>query len=563
MSNITLHHVPQTIEDLPSEHAKIWADYNAYIDFVKQNIIDVFEKGYPIFTNPFLRFNYLEFIKAVPVALYQTFSCRHCKSFFDEYSSLFYIDETNTVRPVLFHHPLLGNTFTPYVKTYWDSVLKHPLIAVDYDTLVCNFDHFQNTQRKWGNPSIVTTGEADVDWIAVQTDKNSVKAGPFVYKHFSMELPEKFCIMDDDLMYSLREKMKKTECVNAMSLLSKFTSKDMLKTLSLLVDCNFNTELVRQELEWFYEIAKTCEASPKQFNDAIVVRMIHKRSATFLFHSYELIEKLLHEAKSDIDVSDTVRKLCLGDADTSDPITVELINETDEFIVNNGYESAFRRRHALLSDVPTIWKPINRTSTSAFYDINTKPTSISMGELVTMLPYIDDISFKMDNNLYPFVGLTTACDVNSKPIFKWDTEKRNPISMYCYHGLSNASQMSMVVDRWYKVIGITLPPHLLNTDTYDQMIKTFGNGYILLIDGCKDSANDVPLSLFSETLKPEFAPYARVIDRFSIVNLLDKNEDDKRECQGIMVASGMRITKMHLIVTFKDSTVVMYVVDSL
>ena len=561
MSNIALHHVPQTIEDSPSEHAKIWADYNAYIDFVKQNVKDVFEKGYPIFSNKFLRFKYLEFIKAVPVSLYQVFGCRHCKSFFDEFGSLFYIDETNTVRPVLFHHPILGNVFTSYVKSYWESVVKHPLFAIDNDTLVCNFYQYENTQHKWGNTSIVTTGEADIDWLGVQTDKNSVKAGPYVYKHFSVEMLPIYVASGDKVTTTVMEMLKKPQCVNALSLLSEFTSNDILKTLSLLVDCDFDTGIVRQSLEWLHEIAKTCESSPKSFKDAIIVRMIYQRSINELYHSYGLIRELLSCSKNGDDIKEYARKLVLGDGATEEPISTELIQQTDEFIMKNGYESAFKRRHALLKDVPLIWQPTTRSSSNAFYDINVKPTSISMGELVTMLPDIDDISFKMDNNLYAFMGLTTASDVDSKPILIWDTDKRNPISMYCYSSLTGAKQMSMVVDRWYKVSGITLPPHLLNTETYDEMVKKYGTGYILLIDGCKDAAEEVCLSLFSETLKPVFKPYERVIDRFSLVNLLDKNDDDVRECQGLIVSQGMRVPKMHLIVNFKDSTTVMYVVD--
>lgn len=188
-----------------------------------------------------------------------------------------------------------------------------------------------------------------------------------------------------------------------------------------------------------------------------------------------------------------------------------------------GLARALERRYARLDEIELSWVPprvkaLRRsglfghlmTARSREYVAPTRgvPAATMTWDkfLRTVLPGAEDIRVDLVGSM-PFIGLTTAVHDDAPPILKWDRDdERNPFAWYLYHNGSTPSDWGMNAG-WAKVNAITQLPPMWGSVPQ----KHLGEGFILVLDGCRDQRN-AGNALFPECLRNELHGVRSVIE---------------------------------------------------
>lgn len=260
------------------------------------------------------------------------------------------------------------------------------------------------------------------------------------------------------------------------------------------------------------------------------------------------------------------------------------LEEARKFVTENGLTPALKRRYASLEDGKRwLWKtPVTEQSkvdqddpfaSVAVKDSKKETTTAINGGNVSFLRFVDEILPKATSlsMVFPqynsgredFIQFVTASDTEAKPIIKWDkSENRNPVSSFCYHNGSNASDWFEHTSTDRAVKGFSFLPDEFNSDKTVMRYGLPETGIVIIIEGCQEK-NNPGLALFPEILLPELRPARRVIEEFSNKGKLDPRLEGTEPLAGIHFNSNtMNNRQFTFNVTLDSGTIATYRVTS-
>lgn len=215
--------------------------------------------------------------------------------------------------------------------------------------------------------------------------------------------------------------------------------------------------------------------------------------------------------------------------------TAGAVKAAEEAFAKLGAGPALRRRYATMADIlETTWTPkfaeAAAPAASLFGNIKTKEATAAPASMklppVTMtwarfvaevLPGAEKIESLQSAFREQYATLVTADVTDALPILQWDnTEFRNPVSAFAYHGGSRPADF-MLAPGWVVVKLVTPLPFLWSPGDFSH----HGAGALLVLEGARDTGKGHSQSaIFADTLKSEFHAYRSVIEAYSKSNPL-------------------------------------------
>lgn len=130
----------------------------------------------------------------------------------------------------------------------------------------------------------------------------------------------------------------------------------------------------------------------------------------------------------------------------------------------------------------------------------------------TVLPGAEKIEAYIHSSLrMNFIAMTTAVHEDAPPVLKWDREDaRNPVAWYLYHGGSLSSQWGLL-SGWALVNAIVPLPPMWGEEPQPHL----GEGFVLVLDGCRDSQTMQGNALFPECLRGDLHGVRSTIEAYS------------------------------------------------
>jgi hypothetical protein len=192
---------------------------------------------------------------------------------------------------------------------------------------------------------------------------------------------------------------------------------------------------------------------------------------------------------------------------------------------------SLERRFARLEDLETLWAPktkeVTHSAASGVFShlkTRTKPHPEDIGGAVTLtwekfartvLPTAEAMEFQVPNH-GAFIALVTAANSDAANILQWD----NPVSWYVYNGGASASRFNLSPG-WTKVNAVTTLPSTWG----ERPLLHQGEGAILILEGCRDTAHSVSGGFFVEQLKSEYHSIRRTLEAYMMnAAIAGKNE---------------------------------------
>jgi hypothetical protein len=229
------------------------------------------------------------------------------------------------------------------------------------------------------------------------------------------------------------------------------------------------------------------------------------------------------------------------------PSTVSDANleQAEKIVAQLGSAGSLRRRFAKLADVKTIWTPKPPTESdrgsSVFGHLKSRQddnVTVNISRQVitwekfarTVLPSADSLQVLMPF-LGSFFGLVTAVDPTAPPILQWDTEPRNPVSVYHYHGGSLASNWGLRAGDWVTVTAVfERPAHWYHPEKFSHHERA----PMLALAGAKDLQYRQGGSFFPETLRSEYHGVREAMEAYAGRAVIEgKDEGDANGITGI------------------------------
>ena len=394
-------------------------------------------------------------------------NCNHCNNFIKRYGNIVSVDKDNNIMSIFdieieavseYHNSVIllskllrgAKIKSTFTETF------NSLKSLPYEQCTKSNEQFALGTAK--NVKRYTQEEADLYGV--------VKKGQIItFNHFHLSLPTAF----------VDKQGRSIESINAghnasYAVFKRGISEIPLDTLKLVRDLIMQKSLLNgdsylSKLETFIKLST--EYSNLVNKEAIQDNWFWKASHKLPIAKFrnELIGVLCTELAEGVDIN----KACSTWNKRVDPINymkaVAPITEmqkknAQEFVEENGYESAFNRRFATLEDIKASeikhinnsGETLQNTSVSIFDKVKApkKSTRHKKSQFATVgtvpidtfmnsiLPECTDVEVYVENrHENNFVSLTTTVDKESKQIFKWD----NPYS-WTYKG--NLAGKSMI-----------------------------------------------------------------------------------------------------------------------
>lgn len=521
-------------------HAPVMSRDAYYDEFLKfrENIFNnakrVEREGHYLFSiSENLSYNAL--LDAFPDEFKQRYNCQACRAFFKHYSRLVYIDESNMLQSVMFTGAEKG-IFEPFIKNHLQALRKSKHGLEPYLTQAL----------EWGTPT--------------QEDDDHV------YNHLWIPANPNHVIASYDSVGAHRSVVK-LKIQTAKSLVEKYNAALVEKAIEL---CESKVvpgkDRYMHDLEWLLEIIKAVNAVPRNLQPNALARLAVKAGISFGHINGSLLGSYLEMLKENKDISIIVnfmnRELATDKHKRpTAPPTDQLVETADEYMTKNNLQLSLERRHAGVHEIPFYWKPADTEDqskrTGIFANVKTrqdikaeedavvKQSSVMPGVKMSwvvfkrdVLSTLTEMMLDVQYQVYPFMGLTTACHPESTPILVWDKpEERNQLSLYTYNELLPPRLMGLEHGKQSAVVGIAVLPHLMGT-TPDEKLNRFGKGDVVIINGCRDARDLVGMGLFPDILRSDLLPFRKVLEAYSNNNFMPEGE---RNAQGLCITEALTV----------------------
>ena len=450
-------------------------------------------------------------IKNLPDNYKAMYNCNACRSFFDKYAGLVYINDDGTSTSLLFseNDNRVPSLFTEIDKEMKKAVEKKKVIDIFIPNNIIvgkrvlgNFRHYY----------LDTINYIDLSYQIPMFHKGNI----------NREFSEK-------VNAAIRSHIE-------------YTEDDVINGLRILETKKvYRSDIYKNYLETFRKLKKIYLDGfyTHEGYNLFVLNVINSPdSAVFIKNS--VLGKMLDDIKAGLPVYQIIQNFntLVSPENYMRPNAAPSesnVKEAEKIVTSLGLESTLQRRYATLDEIKTLWKPSeipnkNDVKTSSIFgDLETKESknkritdNINIGTIMTsveefvasVLPkakeiYIDFSEYEPSTR-FSFCGILTQNDPNANPILIWDSkEERNPFSTYIYTKGSTRDTWN-IRDSLVKVTAVTNNPACWLNDKYSQF-----ESCIFILEGCKDLNDKSGMSLFPEILIRDLYPVRSTIEAYS------------------------------------------------
>lgn len=199
--------------------------------------------------------------------------------------------------------------------------------------------------------------------------------------------------------------------------------------------------------------------------------------------------------------------------------------EAERIVEKLGIARSLERRFARLDEIEAVWRPTAPKPAAAGGSVfgHLKPKGAADIDVAlpaqtmtwekfarVVLPEAQEISAYLSGNA-PFTTYTTALHADAPPILRWDRDdRRNPVAWYLWHGGSPPQQYGLP-SGWNRIAAICPLPTMWGDDPSPHL----GEGFVLMIEGARESRTEGHTALFPECLRSELHSIRSVIEAHS------------------------------------------------
>lgn len=428
----------------------------------------------------------------------QYHNCHCCRTFIERFGGLVTIDECGATAPAIWHEDDAPELYRPAVQALARLARRGKVTGV-----------FLSSEKAWGQHE---TGP----WHHLAV----TPSGSMVFTRATQTAGQ--------AMAEKREDFK-----TVMHALNEFTQPMIEQALTLLrTDALYRSEKVLGQAEWLYglHVARAAAHGSARANAAWLA--IGTAPAGFCHPRSSMIGTLLEDIAAGMDFGDVSRRF----AAKMHPLQYQrpqaapsagAIAQAEKIMEQLGAAGSLARRFARLEEIEAIWRPTEKADAPNAGGVfgHLKPKGATPEPMSMRAPAITMtwekfartalMEAKQIDVMVPshgqFIGIMTAANADAPPILQWDSlERRNPFSLYVYHGGSHASNWGLTPGVWEPVAAISLRPTMWHGAEFSHHAK----GAHLVLERAKDSRKP-SACIFPETLKSEFHGIRSVIEAFS------------------------------------------------
>lgn len=217
------------------------------------------------------------------------------------------------------------------------------------------------------------------------------------------------------------------------------------------------------------------------------------------------------------------------------------IKEAEDIVNKLGVKLSLERRFATIDDMRTIWRPSNRSEDKEGEGVfkhllgctnQRRDDVVNSGKITWhkfakyVLQKARRIEIEVPRGLSDFIVFLSALYIDSPVIFQWG----NHVSWYRVTGGSLAIDYSLEPG-WFNVNAVCFPPYMWGDDL--QAYSRSGNDAIFIIDGARETRNNLGNAIFPETLRSEFHSIRKVIEAHSLRSLIHQVNEPQVIGKGI------------------------------
>jgi hypothetical protein len=423
----------------------------------------------------------------------QIHNCHTCKKFIETYGGLVIVTKQGDIIPVMWDPFTTPSFYFKSFKAMREKVKKARIVSP-----------FYTKESVWGLPKTGT-------WVHIAVDAPN----SFVYRERALTAKQ--------AMSAAKENFK-----TVAQALIELTAPKLDEALRL-----FNAEvLVRSEkfvapIRWL----RGLHDRPKgRLGENILWKAIASAPEGYCHPKASVIGPLLDDITAGLSFEVIKRKWdnmlnpIIYQRPQADPSTGN-IKQAEELVAKLGIAPSLERRFATLDDcqghfawLPKLFDKETKTD-SVFGHLKAKnakgtitPVDLPIQTITwdkfqrTILPTAEEIEL-----LAPiegrYIALTTAVNPDAPVIFKWG----NHVAWYLHSPTGYASDWNLKINDWVKVTAIVPNPTM-----WGPHVSPFiAEGFILILEGAVDKANNKGNALFPECLNSELYSVRSTIEAYS------------------------------------------------
>jgi len=480
----------------------------------------------------------------------QHFNCNACRSFVNKYCGLVTVDDNGIINPVFLNSSGMSEYYKTAIDEMYNYVRKSIVSGV-----------FYTNKKEWGH-------HITDEWshMAITPERK------FVYRSL-VKTPGQYSA----------EKLQ--DYLMLIAAIKKYPEDSIVEVIKVLT----TNQLMRSEkfmtsASWFLGIHKVIGDMGKRETSNYLWKVVAEAPVGFCHISSSMLGTLLDGIKEGLSFS-RIKESFNEKMDPTQyqrpqtPPSVGNIDQAEKIVADLGIEKSLLRKYAKADEVigasfwvstrcpdcnekgreDGVFSKLRKNNVASVSKIDTPPISISWYKFAkTILPTAQEMKFIIPNSA-PYCGILTCLHDDAPPIILWDSdsEERNPYSWYVYPHLTDSYLWGLAPNQSAKVKSICHKPSQWQSDKFT---KIFGDGVILILDGCCDSRwFEVGSCLFPEILRSELNPVRKTINAFSEKTKIIGGDGDDLAC-GVLYQDDVK-RAMTLAVKSLDNIENKYLID--
>lgn len=383
--------------------------------------------------------------------------------------------------------------------------------------------------------------QAEITGVWLSKDPIWGKPQTQAWHHLSVTVP-KAMVLNSLVQTGFQARAEKAEDFrNVKRALEEYTRPMLEQAVRLLKsEAMYRSEKVLGQAQWLHDVhvqyhraAKGNKAKTPQYQDRLLWQAVAQAPAGFCHPRSSMIGTLLDDLAADMPFEQVSTRF----AQKMHPLQYQrpqaapkagAIAAAEKLIEQLKAAGSLQRRFAKLDEIQALWRnasiKTNPTTGSGVFaalmpKVKNKVSHAMMPPPVTItwekfqrtvLPHAQRMALKVPQHS-SFGSLVTAVHADAPPILQWDHEtRRNPFSWYLWVSGSDAEQFGLSAHAFHPIAALTLLPSMWQDGFAHQ-----GRGFMLVLEGAKDTRSNNSSCLFPEMLKSELHGVRSVIEAYS------------------------------------------------
>lgn len=469
------------------------ADYAALLKGVRATFAVAASDGHLFCTEATGLFD--RFLAALPQTDRTIHTCNTCRQFFKSYGGLVAINDAGAAVSAMWHPESVPSFYASAITSLQTATLKARVTAP-----------FLSTAVTWGTPH---TG----DWthLAVSPTPSLIYTGRLLTAGQAMAA-------------------KREDFGTVGRALAEFTPKMLDEALRILnADAVARSERFLAPVQWL----RNLHNRPKgRAGENVLWRALAAAPDGYCHPRSGMAGSLLEDIANNLPFEDIkarweAKMHPLRYQRPQAAPTAGNIKAAEAIVAKLGIAPSLERRFARLDECETLWLPKREMPAAigagVFGHLKAKDTDDGVRPVdlptqtmtwakfrATVMSAAEAMEFLAPSH-GNFMAFLTAANLEAPPILKWDHEDaRNPVSLYVYHGGSDAA-MWRVAKGWCKVTGISVRPNMWGAHPLPHL----GDGALIILDGAVDTRTGQGNALFPETLRDDLHAVRSTIESYS------------------------------------------------